>query len=54
MPDLGILKTINLRMQWKHEDEHFTPWLSKNLPLLNEVLNMNLKFDDAHVKVWAL
>ena len=51
MPDLGILKVINLRMQWEHEDEDFTPWLSKNLPLLNDALNMNLKFDSDHVKV---
>lgn len=31
MPDLGILKTIHLRMQWEHEDRDFTPWLSDNL-----------------------
>ena len=51
MPDFGILKTINLRMQWEHEDEHFTPWLSKNLALLNKVLNMNLEKVDDHVEV---
>ena len=51
MPDLGILKTINLRMQWEHEEEDFTPWLSKNLTLLNKVLNMDLEYDDDHVKV---
>ena len=51
MPDFGILKTSNLRTQWKHEDEHFTPWLSENLTLLNKVLNMNLEKVDDHVKV---
>ena len=51
MPDLGILKTINLRMQWEHEDEDFTPWLSENLAQLNKVLNMNLEKVDDHVKV---
>ena len=51
MPDLGILKTINLRVQWEHEDDDFTPWLSKNLALLNKVLNMNLEKVDDHVKV---
>ena len=51
MSDLGILKTINLRMQWEREDENFTPWLSKNLTLLNNALNMDLEVDSKHVKV---
>ena len=51
MPNFGILKTINLRINWEHEDENFTPWLSKNLTLLNKVLNMNLEYVDDHVKV---
>ena len=51
MPDLGILKTIRLRMQWEHEDGDFTPWLSDNLTQLNKVLNMNLEYVDDHVKV---
>ena len=51
MPDFGILKTSNLRTQWKHEDEDFTPWLSGNLTLLNKVLNMNLEKVNDHVKV---
>ena len=51
MPDLGILKNIHLRIQWEHEDEDFTPWLSENLALLNKVLNMNLEYVDDHVKV---
>ena len=38
MQDLGILKTINLRRQWRHEDEDFTPWLSDNLTQLNRAL----------------
>lgn len=51
MPDLGILKTIHLRMQWEHEDGDFTPWLSDNLTQLNKVLDMNLEYVDDHVKV---
>ena len=51
MPNFGILKTINLRINWEHEDENFTPWLSKNLTLLNKVLNMNLEYVGDHVKV---
>ena len=51
MPDFGVLKTINLRMQWEHEDKDFTPWLSKNLHLLNKALDMNLEKVDDHVKV---
>ena len=51
MPDFGILKTINLRIQWEHEDEDFTPWLSENLTLLSRDLGMNLECVDDHVKV---
>ena len=51
MPDFGILKTINLRIQWEHEDEDFTPWLSENLALLSRDLGMNLECVDDHVKV---
>ena len=38
MPDLGILKTINLRMQWEHEEEDFTPWLSKEFDFIKQGL----------------
>ena len=44
MPELGNLKSIDLRQKWPREDEHFTPWLFKkeNLTRLASVLNMEL------------
>ena len=51
MRDLGAIKNTNLRETWKSEDDHFTPWLSENLTLLNKVLDMNLEFVNSHKKV---
>ena len=51
MPDFGTLRTINLRINWEHEDEDFTPWLSENLTLLQNVLNINLELVEDHVEV---
>lgn len=44
MPELGNLKSIDLRQIWPREDEEFTPWLFKeeNLTRLADVLNMKL------------
>ena len=44
MPELGNLKSIDLRRIWPREDENFTPWLFKkeNLTRLANVLNMKL------------
>lgn len=44
MPELGNLKSIDLRHIWPREDEDFTPWLFKeeNLTRLADVLNMKL------------
>ena len=36
MLDFGTLKTTDLRLTWKHEDDDFTPWLSENLTLLRQ------------------
>lgn len=49
MQEFGTLKTKDLRQSWKREDEDFTPWLSKNLTLLNKALNMDLEFVDEHI-----
>ena len=34
---------VNVRERWELEDRHFTPWLSKNLHQLGEVLNAELE-----------
>ena len=42
-PELGRDETVNAREMWAYEDKDFTPWLSKNLDQLGEVLNMKLE-----------
>ena len=39
--DLGRIERVGLRVVWPHEANDFTPWLAKNIDLLNE----NLPFD---------
>lgn len=51
MSNLGTLRNINPRVTWKHEDENFTPWLSENLTLLDNALNMNLELVEEQVEV---
>ena len=51
MSNLGTLRNINPRVTWKHEDENFTPWLSENLILLDNALNMNLELVEEQVEV---
>ena len=45
MPELGVLKSIDLRQIWTREDKNFTPWLfeKNNLIRLADVLNMKLE-----------
>ena len=38
MPDFGVLKTINLRINWEHEDEDFTPVVVGKLASLKQGL----------------
>jgi hypothetical protein len=42
---LGKLEMMNIREQWKKEDEDFTPWLSReeNLNMLGDEINLKLK-----------
>ena len=52
MPALGSLAMEeNLRRIWRSEEDDFTPWLSENLTLLSEILNMNLEFVDQPIRV---
>lgn len=41
--ELGQVETVNVETVWPHEAFDFTPWLAKNLHILGEALNMNLK-----------
>ena len=51
MLDFGSLRMINLRRTWRREDDDFTPWLSENLTLLSQILNMNLESVGQHIEV---
>ena len=43
--ELGILKRVELRDVWPHEEYHFTPWLAEpaNLALLSDTLGLELE-----------
>ncbi len=40
---IGKLQRVPLPEIWKHEALEFTPWLAKNIDVLNEALNLELK-----------
>ena len=47
MKKLGKLsKIVDLRECWDNEADKFTPWLSKNLELLGEAINMELELEE--------
>ena len=48
---LETLEDVELRDVWKYEDKHFTPWLTKNLSYLTEVLGIELKYIDCEVEI---
>lgn len=50
-PALGKLVTADLRKAWPHEAKNFTPWLSKNLGHLSEVIGLDLDLEDCEVQV---
>ncbi len=49
--ELGRLKEVCLRKVWKHEAGDFTPWLSRNLDRLSEVLDIELDLEQKEKKV---
>ena len=50
MPNLGSLTMGDIREIWGSEDDDFTPWLSENLTLLSQILNMNLESVGQHIE----
>jgi hypothetical protein len=42
---LGRLQRVDLRTVWKHEAQHFTPWLARpeNIALLGEAIDLNVE-----------
>ena len=39
---IGRLQRVGLREVWEHEALHFTPWLEKNIDVLNDVIDLSL------------
>ncbi len=41
--ELGVLKSVDLRCVWRHEELDFTPWLAleENLALLGAAIDMD-------------
>jgi len=44
---LGRLTPVPPREVWRHEAQHFTPWLLKNVDVLNDLLGMELVLERA-------
>ncbi len=43
--DIGRIERVDLRTLWKHEAHNFTPWLEKNIDLLNQSLPFDIDPD---------
>jgi len=43
VPDLGNLKTVDVRELWPNEARDFTPWLAANIDRLGEALGVDLE-----------
>lgn len=51
MSELGNIEEVNLRKMWRDEEKDFTPWLSQNLQLLEDVIDLDLELKDTEVSV---
>ena len=48
---IGVLKPVELRDVWDHEAKDFTTWLSENLELLSDALDLQLETLEVEKKV---
>lgn len=48
---LGTLEKIDLRVYWKGEASHFTPWLAQNLKLLGDAIGLDLELESEELGV---
>lgn len=51
IPNLGTIEDVELRRAWKHEAQHFTPWLAKHLNHLSKVLGIRLEYEGHEMHV---
>ncbi len=51
IPNLGTIEDVELRRAWKHEAQHFTPWLAKHLNHLSKVLGIRLEYEGREMHV---
>jgi len=51
LSELGEIQEVDLRKQWQKEDREFTPWLSNNLDLIEEKLDIDLELKGTEVPV---
>ena len=47
--DFGDINYVDLKSVWPGEATHFTPWLSRNLQVLADKIDMELEFVDSEV-----
>jgi hypothetical protein len=48
---LGKLLRVDPRTVWSDEARHFTPWLAKNLPLLNQAVGLEIELTGTEIAV---
>lgn len=48
---LGRLARVDARDVWRHEAQHFTPWLRANIERLNEALGVEIEIEASEIGV---
>jgi len=51
MVEFGKIKNLDLREIWQNEAKYFTPWLSENITILSEELEMDLEIQKTEAVV---
>ncbi len=51
MSQLGKLKIMNPRDQWKNEEYDFTPWLKENIEYISEAIGIEIEIEEIEKRV---
>jgi len=51
LADLGKIEKVDIREAWKTESRHFTPWLEKEIDILNETLGVEIDIIERETKI---